>query len=69
VVAIVCAIVTILSAFKAAEMAAGQGLAAIDKRVAVTETKQQNSDAQLERLQRILERLENKVDRLLERER
>lgn len=66
-VAIVCAIVTIVSAFKAAEIAAGKELAEVRTRLSVTETKQQHTDHQLDRLQQTIDRLEGKVDRLLER--
>lgn len=67
VVALVCAVATILLSVKAAEMAAGRELADVKTRVSVSESKQEYTEQQLERLQRLIDRLETAVDRLQER--
>jgi hypothetical protein len=45
----------------------GSGVQAVDRRLTVTETKTQNIEQRLDRMERTQERIEGKVDELLSR--
>lgn len=65
--AIVGAILTVLSAFKAADLAADGELSDVKTRVSVVEVERRHDDLYRARIQQQLDRLEEKVDRILER--
>lgn len=63
--AIVGAVATVLSSFKAADIGADAAHADLKTRVSVVETKQSNDLEHRSRIQHQLDRVEEKLDRLL----